>query len=186
MPDPNLPKKIAKDLSIDNLVEVKRLYQEQIKKEASKDQRYELIEQVAESLNHQFNHTEQLDSLSDPAFLNYFYLIACSDEYKELLSFLDPKLPIDYEALLFKAIELQDAETVNHLISCKPELLNIRLKKPFASTKMKDYLLRAPWCQGIYETLNQLKLSSEMEPICSEDLPCFEEIEKALKKKMHS
>ncbi len=186
MKDPDLSKKIAKNLSIDKLEEVMRLYKEQMDGQMSKNQRYQLIEEVAENLNQQFHHSELLDSVSDPAFLNYFYLIACSEEYKELLNYLDPKLPIDYEALLFKAIEIHDPETVNHLITCKPELLNIRLKKPFSSKKMKDYLLQCSWCEGIKETLKSLKFSTDIEPLQSENIPCFEDIQRELKKKNNS
>lgn len=179
----DLPKKIASCLCKEDLIGASKIVRENPNKDESKKEVNHVLEQVAHSLFEEYKESESLDSLSDGPLTGYFYLIACLDDYKEFFKHFDEKLPLDYEALLFKAIEIEDAHTVTHIIQCKPDLLNIRLRRPFKVKKMKDFLLSCPWMKDCSQEIQNAGVSNEEEPTLSDEWLSFEAVEKTVKER---
>lgn len=180
MSDEGISKKLAKELSCDNLREVQKVSDELFKNcdESSKVQG--LFCEVIQILSDKIGPEESLDSLSDVAIINYLYLIASSKDYEEFFTDMDQTIPVDYESILYKAIELQDKLTVLHLVHKKPDLLNIQLSTTFSRQSMKKFLLKRGWGEDFRRSIEEECPLSRREPHFSIEEVCFEEVKKSV------
>lgn len=182
MSEQELSKKITQEISLDHLDQAKAMIKQVDGKDQSHQEMLEVIQQVADGLNQKYGNQERYDSLCEDALVNYFYLIACSNEYREFLPLFEEGNTLDYESILFKAIELKDIETIGHLIEQKPELLNVMLYQTFKKEKISAYLLRCDWSEPLKKMIYEIKNNSDQEPRLSDESPTFDWVQKSSRK----
>jgi hypothetical protein len=176
MSDLGISQKLAKELSSDNLREIRKVSDELVKNCNDSSKVEGLFCQVIQILSEKIGPSESLDSFSDDVITNYFYLVASSRDYEEFFRDLDQSIPVDYESILYKAIELQDTLTVLHIVHKKPELLNIQLRTTFSKQKMKKFLLKRGWGEDFRRAIEEERPLSKREPHYAIEEACFEEV----------
>lgn len=180
MDEENLPHKVAVELSKDNMHEIKKVSDEVVKNAPLKGRVQEIFCQVITIITDKIGPDEALDSFSDGIITNYFYLLASSKEYEEFFELFDQNVPIDYESVLYKAVELQDTTTILHLVQMEPALLNIKLRSTFSKRNMLDFLLIQGWGVDFNQKLKETHIPSKREPDLPVEEPRLEKVKSSV------
>lgn len=178
-----LSEKLTLDLSKDDLPEIKRISDEVVKNSSQEERVDELFFRVITGLEQKFGPDVSPDSLGDNAMTNYLYLVASSKDYAQFFDIFDRQVPVDYESILFKSIELEDVEATQHLLETQPELLNIKLRSTFGKKTMRQFLSKKNWGSDFAKALSKLKPDTNKEPEITILNPCFKIVKQSIASK---